>query len=508
MTARIREAVAIDNQGNETGIGHNLLILQDVPSAAQTVIGLTTSLCKSLPRCAKTHLLANQAAISKKRRDNKSDESAEIKALQARLTNMQAQFKSKKTTPEDYGPVRDCAKCGRSNVTHTLKACTGPPSRKKAKKALAVTIVDDETEYAMCVDDVSIQHSTENTMSVDPPVPSPISIITDPDKLDLLIAKGMIKKVNKFRGTKVSTDSTLTEQESKEQALAIEVESINKHFSDYSRSSLVLDSGATAHLISSKLEKYFHPEISGEYSTINKKIECAGGMTYPATKKGRLILKTETSQISISDVILVPGLKKNLISTNVLLKKGFSVVLEDTTAEITNKKDISFKLSAYEQDDGLFYLEGTLVEYRKDDQVLFVKTKDQDALDLYHLRLGHLSYGYIEKAVEKNLVTELNIPINFKKDIINPYCEDCERGKAHDKHGSGLTRDRKYENGEKIHTDLCGPFHVQSRRGNKYFQVVVDDTSNYCHVFFLRNKSEFFDNFIAFEKMIIVIIDM
>jgi hypothetical protein len=519
--ARIHLAVAIDNQGQETGIANNLLILQDLPTA-QTVIGLTTSLCKSLPKCAKAQLLANQASTKGKKKSRANAQVAVVAALKAEIVSLKRGFGSKELNPNDYGPVRDCERCGRKNVTHTLAACRGPgkstkPSRKKLKKAFAATVAEEEdaTVYAMCVDSCAPDAAVE-----DPCVNLGVlnALVTDPTELDELIliaqrqkqSKPLAKRLSKKWTTRYDAFRRKDYRDHREErgrqtelALASGVESMNiDTFSSYS-STLILDSGATAHLIGENLEKFFHPETSGDFATLNLSIECAGGMKLPASRKGTLILHTKTSKIFISDVILVPGLKKNLISTRALMKKGFKVIFEGEYAEITNKNDSSFKLLAKEQKDGLFHLEGELEPYcQLDDQALFAKLKDQNCLDLYHLRFGHLSFGYIEKAVEKNLVTELNVPINFKKDIINPFCQDCEQGKAHDKHGSGLTRDRKYSNGEKFHTDLCGPLPVQSRRGNKYFQTIVDDTSNYCHLFFLRHKSEFFENFIIFDKMI------
>jgi hypothetical protein len=255
-------------------------------------------------------------------------------------------------------------------------------------------------------------------------------------------------------------------------------------------------------------EHLLHPfSDTGTFKNINKTIEVASGSTLSARKSGRLILKSAGDTYCMGDVAYVPGLKHNLISVGKLLKKGFVVIFEGDQAEILHRAMPDFRLEARRGADDQFHLAVDVVPFvgrqePESDQLMLAQLKDHDALILWHLRLSHLSYGYIEKAVEKSLVTDMNIPINFKKDIVNSFCEDCQKGKAHDSHGSHGTRDRKYELGEKFHTDLHGPMQVQSRRGNLYWMTLIDDTSNFCQLYFLRHKGEFYDVLVDFNSKI------
>ena len=49
---------------------------------------------------------------------------------------------------------------------------------------------------------------------------------------------------------------------------------------------------------------------------------------------------------------------------------------------------------------------------------------------------------------------------------------------------------------ELIHMDLYGPMRIQSRGGNKYVFVIVDDYSRYTWTIFLGSKDEVFDEFV------------
>ena len=55
---------------------------------------------------------------------------------------------------------------------------------------------------------------------------------------------------------------------------------------------------------------------------------------------------------------------------------------------------------------------------------------------------------------------------------------------------------------ELLHMDLFGPTQVQSINHNRYVFVIVDDFSRYTWIFFLKNKSDTFDNFKVFVKRI------
>jgi transposase InsO family protein len=55
---------------------------------------------------------------------------------------------------------------------------------------------------------------------------------------------------------------------------------------------------------------------------------------------------------------------------------------------------------------------------------------------------------------------------------------------------------------EIMHTDLVGPTTTKGLNGEKYFMLLVNDYIRMTAVFFLKNKSEAFENFKIYKEMV------
>jgi hypothetical protein len=55
---------------------------------------------------------------------------------------------------------------------------------------------------------------------------------------------------------------------------------------------------------------------------------------------------------------------------------------------------------------------------------------------------------------------------------------------------------------EIVFSDVWGPAPVPSSLGHQYFVFFIDNYTRYTWIYFLKHKSEVFDAFIQFEKMI------
>jgi hypothetical protein len=53
-----------------------------------------------------------------------------------------------------------------------------------------------------------------------------------------------------------------------------------------------------------------------------------------------------------------------------------------------------------------------------------------------------------------------------------------------------------------MHTDLVGPTTIEGLKGERYFMLLVDDYTKMTIVFFLKNKSEAFENFKIYKEMV------
>nr|GEU51503.1 hypothetical protein [Tanacetum cinerariifolium] len=105
---------------------------------------------------------------------------------------------------------------------------------------------------------------------------------------------------------------------------------------------------------------------------------------------------------------------------------------------------------------------------------------------LWHQRLSHLNFDYINLLLKKDIV--IGLPkLKYVKDQL---CSSCKLSKA--KRSSFKPKAVSSSKGRLnlLHIDLCGPMRVASINGKKYILVIVDDYSRYTWTLFLRSKDE------------------
>nr|GFB35587.1 hypothetical protein [Tanacetum cinerariifolium] len=105
---------------------------------------------------------------------------------------------------------------------------------------------------------------------------------------------------------------------------------------------------------------------------------------------------------------------------------------------------------------------------------------------LWHRRLSHLKFDYINLLSKKDVV--IGLPkLKYVKDQV---CSSCELSKA--KRSSFKSKVVPHLKGRLnlLHIDLCGPMRVASINGKKYIMVIVDDYSRYTWTLFLRSNDE------------------
>ncbi|GJX33399.1 retrovirus-related pol polyprotein from transposon TNT 1-94 [Tanacetum coccineum] len=105
---------------------------------------------------------------------------------------------------------------------------------------------------------------------------------------------------------------------------------------------------------------------------------------------------------------------------------------------------------------------------------------------LWHRRLSHLNFDYINLLSKKDVV--IGLPkLKYVKDQL---CSSYEVSKA--KRSSCKTKAVPSLKGwlNLLHMDLCGLMRVASINGKKYILVIIDDYSRYTWTLFLRSKDE------------------
>jgi hypothetical protein len=81
----------------------------------------------------------------------------------------------------------------------------------------------------------------------------------------------------------------------------------------------------------------------------------------------------------------------------------------------------------------------------------------------------------------------------------NHPCPGCMHGKI-TRSRSKLGRTRATQVGQLVHSDVCGPMHVTTPKGSRYFVLFTDDFSGYRTVYFLKQKSEVAEIFQEFTN--------
>ncbi|GJX75513.1 retrovirus-related pol polyprotein from transposon TNT 1-94 [Tanacetum coccineum] len=105
---------------------------------------------------------------------------------------------------------------------------------------------------------------------------------------------------------------------------------------------------------------------------------------------------------------------------------------------------------------------------------------------LWHQRLSHLNFDYINLLSKKDVV--IGLPkMKYVKDQV---CSSCEVSKAKRSSFKSKTVPSSKGRLNLLHMDLCGPMRVASINGKKYILVIVDDYSRYTWTLFLRSKDE------------------
>ncbi|GJS65383.1 retrovirus-related pol polyprotein from transposon TNT 1-94 [Tanacetum coccineum] len=117
---------------------------------------------------------------------------------------------------------------------------------------------------------------------------------------------------------------------------------------------------------------------------------------------------------------------------------------------------------------------------------------------LWHQRLSHLNFDYINLMFKKDIV--IGLPkLKFVKDQLCPLCE-MSKAKRSSFKSKVVPSSKGRQN--LLHMDLCGPMRVASINGKKYILVIVDDYSLYTWTIFLRSKDETPDVLKEFLMMI------
>ncbi|GKA93506.1 retrovirus-related pol polyprotein from transposon TNT 1-94 [Tanacetum coccineum] len=155
--------------------------------------------------------------------------------------------------------------------------------------------------------------------------------------------------------------------------------------------------------------------------------------------------------ITINMVFYVESLNHNLFSVGQFCDADLEVAFRKFTCFVRFLQGNDLLTGNYGSD--LYTI--SLHETTSSTAICFMAKASPTQAWLWHRRLSHLNFDYI------NLLS--------KKDVVVP----SSKGRLN-----------------LLHMDLCGPMRVASINGKKYILVIVDDYSRYTWTLFLRSKDE------------------
>ena len=247
-----------------------------------------------------------------------------------------------------------------------------------------------------------------------------------------------------------------------------------------------VDTGATRHICAEKsMFSTYNKVTTGDQLFMgNSSTSCVEG-------KGNVVLKlTSGKELTLTNVLHVPEIRKNLISGSLLSKNGFRLVFESDKFVLTKS--------------GVYVGKGYLYEGLFKCNVLVIKPKASineikaiagssyllEIFNMWHKRLGHVNYDSMRTLMKMDSIPRLRL----SKD----KCQTCVEAKQTRTSFPSVKRDTKPL--DLIHTDLCDFKSIPSLGQKNYYITFIDDSTRYCHLYLLESKNEAFEAFKIYKN--------
>jgi hypothetical protein len=242
----------------------------------------------------------------------------------------------------------------------------------------------------------------------------------------------------------------------------------------------IVDTGATRHICTNKDMFTTYEKTDGE------NVFMGNSASATVQGKGKIVLTlTSGKLITLTNVLHVPEMRRNLISGSLLMKAGLKLSFDSDRLVITHNGEFVGKGFC---NGGLFTLDVKLEIMNKNASTSSVYIAE--SIDLWHARLGHLNIASIKRLKQLNL-----IPSFSKTDFAK--CEVCVEAKFAKKPFKSIDRQTKVL--ELVHSDLGDFKNYESRGGKRYYITFVDDCSRFTMVYLLRSKDEAEEMFLKYK---------
>jgi len=243
----------------------------------------------------------------------------------------------------------------------------------------------------------------------------------------------------------------------------------------------IFDSGASAHMTG-----------NSALLTDLKPIQCRimvstpFGPKQPATHTGTLTIYRANTEVTL-DVLLVPGMRVNLISTTAILQKNQSWTLEAAQGRMMIKKGQRMLMEAIYKDK-LFIMPHTKKCKHHGAYVARTSQPIGANIELWHRRLAHRNLQDIRNLESSGafgiIITDRDTDFGIY------HCEACLRAKQHAEGRKQSTESTSNAPLELVHSDLAGPLKIRARNSDATYTIsFIDDYTRYKTIYLLPNKS-------------------
>ncbi|GJS24570.1 reverse transcriptase domain-containing protein [Tanacetum coccineum] len=182
--------------------------------------------------------------------------------------------------------------------------------------------------------------------------------------------------------------------------------------------------------------------------------------------------------ITIKRVYYVEGLNHNLFSVGQFCDADLEVAFRKSTCFVRDLQGND--LLTGNRGTDLYTI--SLQETTSSTPICLMAKASPTQAWLWHRRLSHLNFDYINLLSKKDVV--IGLPkLKYVKDQL---CSSCEVSKAKRSSFKSKTVPSSKGRLNLLHMDLCGPMRVASINGKRYILVIVDDYSRYTWTLFLR----------------------
>jgi hypothetical protein len=226
-----------------------------------------------------------------------------------------------------------------------------------------------------------------------------------------------------------------------------------------------IDSGCSKHMMGDK----------GKFLSLSERK--LGNVTFGNDARGKIkgkgMVILSNGKGKAQDVLLVDGLKHNLLSVSQMCDRICEVVFTSKDCKIKSVNSGQVVAKGIRTENNVYVL-------KEDREECHLRKHDESWL--WHRRLGHLNFDDLIKLRNLEAVKDL-LRISKPQDSM---CKPCQVGKLN----RTQFKSKRFTSTEKplqlVHMDLCGPSKQEGAGNENYFMLIIDDYSRLTWVTFLK----------------------